>query len=130
MATMTSTRTAKKTAYKPRVEIVNAEAGLYQVQSETYKYVLYLVAVADDGTTTCECTAGAYGRSCKHQTVVQAYVAYRARPQHIRPAARTFAELAEEFAALEIPALDFRTKRPDLVARHGGAAGLLDAFGA
>jgi hypothetical protein len=114
-ATVARTRKAAQPPaqlYKPHVRIVDAERGLYTVQSETYTYVLYGVTVHEDGRTSCECTAGEHGRDCKHAKAVRAYVAYRAHPSHLRPPAPTFAELAQAFAQLPAPSFDFRVNRP------------------
>ncbi len=91
-----------KRAYRPHVQKVAERA--YTCQSETYTHILYLVTVAQDGSTDCECTAGQFRRDCKHQVAVRALMAYNAHPQHIR-------------------------KAPGMRESQTSAAGLLDAFG-
>ena len=52
--TATATRKPTKPAYKPHVRLLDAERGLYTVQSERYTYLLYAVDVLQ-GTCECEC---------------------------------------------------------------------------
>ncbi len=67
----TPARTSPARAYKPHVRILDAEPGLYTVQSERYTYLLYAVDVAQG---TCECESGQrqfkgvkrLGGICKH----------------------------------------------------------------
>jgi len=82
---MQSPATKVKTAYKPYIKKVSDTE--FTVQSERYVYVLYLVTVRPDGSTSCDCTAGSFNRRCKHGAAVAAYMAYRANPSHIRSAA-------------------------------------------
>jgi hypothetical protein len=76
---------SRKPAYKPHVQKVAANA--YTVPSERWGgHILYLVTVAADGRTTCECEAGTRGRTCKHSRLVESLMAYNAKPQHLQPA--------------------------------------------
>ncbi len=81
----TATRTAWTStarAYKPHVRILDAERGLYTVQSERYTHLLYAVDVAQG---TCECESGQRGFKgvkrlggvCKHLYITRQYHAHR-----------------------------------------------------
>ncbi len=81
-ATATRTRKPTKSTYKPHLRVVDADQGLYTVQSERYEYVLYLV---DAQSGTCECEAGRrqfqgckkLGGVCKHLYFVRQYHSHR-----------------------------------------------------
>jgi len=81
MATRTA-RTSTARAYKPHVRLLDAERGLYAVQSERYTYVLYAVDVVNG---TCECASGQRGFKgvmrlggvCKHLYITRQYHAHR-----------------------------------------------------
>jgi len=82
VAQQTSTPARKPTtpAYKPHVRILDAERGLYTVQSERYTYLLYAVDVLRG---TCECESGQrafkgvkrLGGVCKHLYITRQYQA-------------------------------------------------------
>ncbi len=80
--TATATRKPTARAYKPHVRILDAERGLYTVQSERYTYLLYAVDVAQG---TCECESGQrafkgvkrLGGVCKHLYITRQYHAHR-----------------------------------------------------
>jgi len=65
MATKTAKTTkAAKAPYRPRIRATRT-LGVFQVQSESDPAVYY---TTDAVLETCSCTAGAYGRRCKHIT--------------------------------------------------------------
>ncbi len=80
MATPAQQSTAR--AYKPHVRILDAERGLYTVQSERYTHVLYAVDVLQ-GTCACESGQRAFkgvkrlGGVCKHLYITRQYHAHR-----------------------------------------------------
>jgi len=75
-------RTSTARAYKPHVRILDAERGLYTVQSERYTYLLYAVDVLRG---TCECESGQrafkgvkrLGGVCKHLYITRQYHVHR-----------------------------------------------------
>lgn len=76
---------SQKSTYRPHVQKVGE--GAYTVPSERWGgHVLYLVTVAADGRTTCECEAGQMGRPCKHSRLVASLMAYNAHPTHLQAA--------------------------------------------
>jgi len=80
--TATATRKPTTRAYKPHVRLLDAERGLYTVQSERYTYLLYAVDVLQG---TCECESGQrqfkgvkrLGGVCKHLYICRQYHAHR-----------------------------------------------------
>ncbi len=107
-----------KPQYRPHIRRESADT--FSVQSERYGYILYSQQVLANGHVTCTCPAGQHGRPCKHAHIIAAYVAYCAKPSHLRPQQEeeaateplTFAAMAEEFAALPVPTFDFRSLTP------------------
>jgi hypothetical protein len=95
-----------KSTYRPHIRIVDADRGLYTVQSQRYVHVLYLV---DAVNGTCECEAGQrgfqgvkqFGGACKHLHICRQYHQHR--------------EAARKAAVAQT---------------YQGAAGLMEAFGA
>ena len=78
-------RPATRAAYKPRITFLSASD--YVIPSERYGgHVLYLVTVTGPDRATCECTAGQFGKPCKHAALALAIHAYRQHPSHLRPA--------------------------------------------
>ncbi len=131
-----------KPAYRPHIR--REAADTFTVQSERYVHVLYTQQVLDNGHVTCDCTAGSFGRPCKHARIIAAYMAYCAKPSHLRPQQEeevataqplTFAEMAEEFAALPVPTFDFRSLAPIALdsyrkpAYSPAPAALMECFG-
>jgi len=84
VAQQTATATRKPTtgAYKPHVRLLDAERGLYTVQSERYTHLLYAVDVAQG---TCACESGQrqfkgvkrLGGVCKHLCIARQYHTHR-----------------------------------------------------
>ncbi len=82
------------------MRLLDAERGLYTVQSERYTYLLYAVDVAQG---TCECESGQRGFKgvkrlggvCKHLYICRQYhahrLAYLAATTHLRPATQEVA---------------------------------------
>jgi len=126
-AKVTPARTSTARAYKPHVRILDAERGLYTVQSERYTYVLYAV---DALQGTCECESGQRGFKgvkrlggiCKHLYICRQYHAHRlaylaaravtGEVAAVAPAVQSvdWAGLAAEFAALPVSTFDFRSQ--------------------
>lgn len=88
----TTVARTQKQAYRPHIRIVNADQGLYTVQSQVYTHVLYLV---DTVHGTCECEAGrrgfkgvkAHGGVCKHLFIARQYHTHRQHNLLAAPAA-------------------------------------------
>ncbi len=110
-----ATRTARKpttAAYKPHVRLLDAERGLYTVQSERYTHVLYAV---DTLQGTCECESGQrafrgvkqFGGVCKHMEICRQYHAHRLAylaATTARPATGEVAAVAPAPAFIPAPA--------------------------
>ena len=99
--TATATRKPTARAYKPYVRILDAERGLYTVQSERYTYLLYAVDVAQG---TCACESGQrgfkgvkqFGGVCKHMAICRQYHAHRMAAQVGRPTTPEVAAVVPE----------------------------------
>jgi len=97
--TATATRTPTTRAYKPHVRILDAERGLYTVQSERYTYLLYAVDVLRG---TCECESGQRGFKgvkrlggvCKHLYITRQYHTHRTAAPTGRPTTPEVAAVA------------------------------------
>jgi hypothetical protein len=48
------------------VMVVDEHAGIYEVTSRTEPGAFHIVMVDEEGHETCQCTAGRYGRLCRH----------------------------------------------------------------
>jgi len=102
VAGTTATRTARtstKPSYKPHVRLLDAERGLYTVQSERYTYLLYAVDVLQG---TCECESGQRGFKgvkrlggvCKHLYICRQYHTHRMAAPSGRPTTPEVAAVA------------------------------------
>ncbi len=99
--TATVTRKPTKAAYKPHVRLLDAERGLYTIQSERYTYLLYAVDVLQG---TCECESGQrafkgvkrLGGVCKHLYITRQYHAHRMAATSARATTPEVAAVAPE----------------------------------
>ncbi len=97
----TPARKSTARAYKPHVRLLDAERGLYTVQSERYTYLLYAVDVLQG---TCECESGQrafkgvkrLGGVCKHLYITRQYHAHRLATTTGRPATGEVAAVVPE----------------------------------